>query len=314
MNRQEWVYGALAGAIGGAIGWLPAEFLAIWRPEQDSSRYLLIVLYFVLVGGCIGAAIGAADGVRSGQSQRARRGALLGAGLGLVGGALGSLPGEFAFQALQSLGLGLVGRAVGWAVVGIFIGAVHGALNRDRVRLVRGGLGGLLGGYLGGGAFEIISQLLSGGAVSRWIAVVLLGLFLGALIAIFERWLSTAQLTVITSGKQEGNRLNLTKPVVSLGCGDRDDFVLYAGEGIRVGHAQVLLKPDGYWVQPQATVYLNRQPIDAAQRLHNGQEVGIGSLTLRFSEDTAACPHCGVGNPARAEFCRGCGQPLPKKN
>ncbi len=126
MNRQEWVYGALAGAIGGAIGWLPAEFLAIWRPEQGSSRYLLIVLYFVLVGGCIGAAIGAADGVRSGQSQRARRGALVGAVLGMVGGALGSLPGEFAFQALQSLGLGLVGRAVGWAIVGILIGAVQG--------------------------------------------------------------------------------------------------------------------------------------------------------------------------------------------
>lgn len=314
MKRQEWVYGALAGAIGGAIGWLPAEFLAIWRPEQSSSRFLLIALYFMLVGGCIGAAIGAADGVRSGQSQRARRGTLMGAGLGMVGGLLGSLPGEWAFEALKGLGLGLVGRAVGWAVVGVFIGAVQGALNRDRVRMVRGGLGGLLGGYLGGGAFEIISQLLAGGAGSRWIAVVLLGLFLGALIAIFERWLSTARLTVITSGRQEGNRLELTKPVTTLGCGDRDDFVLYAGEAIQVGHAQVLLKPDGYWIEPTATLYVNRLLAQTAQRLRNGHEIGIGSLTLRFSEDTVTCAHCDTENAARADFCRGCGQALPKRS
>jgi len=275
----------------------------------------MIALYFVIVGACIGAAIGAVSGVRDGQWRRARQGGLVGAVLGLAGGAVGSLPGEFAFEALNGLGLGLIGRAAGWALVGIFIGVVQGAIARDPVRMARGGLGGLIGGYLGGGAFEIVSQLSSGGAGSRWIAVVLLGLFLGALITIFERWLSSARLTVISSGPQEGNRYEISKKFSVLGKGDRDDFMLYAGEGIYPGHAGVEEKADGCWIrplQPGSSVYVNRQLIQGEQRLRNGSEVGIGSIILRYSEDIMRCPYCDTENASRAGFCRGCGQTLPK--
>lgn len=275
----------------------------------------MIALYFVIVGACIGAAIGAVGGVRDGQWQHARQGALVGASLGLAGGAIGSLPGEFAFEAFSDLGLGLVGRAVGWALIGIFIGVVQGAIARDPMRMARGGLGGLVGGYLGGGAFEIVSQVSGGGAVSRWVAVVLLGLFLGALIAIFERWLSSARFTVISSGPQEGNRYEITKKFNVLGKGDRDDFMLYAGEGIHPGHAGVEEKNDGYWIrplQPGFSVYINRQLIQGEQRLRNGSEIGIGSITLRYREDTMRCPYCDTENATRASFCRGCGQTLPK--
>ncbi len=313
MNRRTILYGALAGALGGALGWLPAEFFALPEPTNELVKYGLIAIYFALVSAWIGAAIGALDGVINGQRAQAIAGARTGAILGAVGGAVGSLPGEVAFQALSAIDLGLVGRALGWAIVGIFIGVVQGISDRDKVRMLRGGLGGLLGGYLGGGCFELINGWLASGAGSRWIALVILGAFLGAFIAFFQRWLSDAWLVVVSSGAQEGHRLDLTKPETVLGCGDRDDFVLYAGEGIAARHAIVVEKLNGYWIQASSPTYavrLNGERIGTEQRLRPNTEIGIGSLTLRFAEKTIRCPACDRENAVKAQFCLGCGKAL----
>lgn len=315
-STQTVLYGALAGAIGGAIGWLPAELVAIPQPASVIVRYVLIVLYFVIIGGCIGASISALDGMRARLAARALAGARLGAVLGVIGGALGSLPGELAFQGLSVVHLGLVGRAVGWAIVGVLIGITQGLINRDRVRIVRGGLGGLLGGYLGGGCFELVSLALAGGAFSRWVAVVVLGLFLGALITFFQEWLSNARLTVINSGVQEGAAYDLTKAETSVGNGDGDDFVLHAGEGVTPNHAHILQKTDGYWIQPinpQYGVRVNKQLVQGEQRLRHENEIGLGSMLLRFTEQTVRCPGCGKDNAVRAHFCLGCGRALTTK-
>ncbi len=308
--------GALAGAVGGAIGWLPGELIALPQPNEPVWRYGLIVLYFVAVGGCIGAAIGSLDGVVNGVRRRALAGGATGALMGMVGGALGSLPGEFAFQGLSALGLGVVGRAFGWGVVGLFIGMAQGVYARDRARMVRGAIGGFLGGYLGGGMFETVSLVVAGGAASRWIACVLLGLFVGALAAFFQTWLAEARLVVISSGPQEGARYDLSKPKTILGRGDRDDFVLYAGEGIVAGHAVINQKPDGYWIaplQPEHSVRVEQQVIQGERKLRPGNQISLGSLTLRFSERTTRCGECGRENPLSATFCVGCGAALGGK-
>lgn len=307
------LFGALAGAIGGAIGWLPGELLAIPQPDNDLWRYGLIVAYFVAVGGCIGAAIGALDGIVNHSTKRAFTGGITGALLGMVGGALGSLPGELAFQGLSALGLGVVGRALGWGIVGFFIGMAQGVAARDRARLARGALGGLLGGYLGGGMFETVSLVVAGGAASRWIAVVLLGAFIGALVAFFQTWLAQARLTVVSSGMQEGARYDLSKPRTILGRGDRDDFVLYAGEGIVAAHAAITQKTDGYWIaplHPEHSVRVEQQVVEGERKLRPGNLISLGSLTLRFCERTISCPECGKENPIRGRFCLGCGVDL----
>ena len=313
MNTRTIFYGAMAGALGGALGWLPAEFLALPEPTNALVKDGLLALYFALVSACIGAAIGALDGVLTGRRASAMAGGRTGALLGALGGAVGSIPGELAFQALRAIGLGLVGRALGWAIVGLCIGVAQGVMDRDRVRILRGGLGGLLGGYLGGGCFELINGWLASGAGSRWLALVILGAFLGAFIAFFQRWLSDAWLVVVSSGAQEGHRLDLTKPETVIGRGDLDDFVLYAGEGVAPRHALVSEKPNGYWLQamsPQHPVRLNGGPIQTAQRLRPNTEIGLGSVTLRFGEKTVRCPQCNRENAAKAQFCLGCGKAL----
>lgn len=313
MNVRTILYGALAGAIGGAVGWLPGELAAIPRPSEAILRYVLIVLYFIVVGACIGAAIGALDGIVNGVRSRAVKGGWMGALLGLAGGALGSLPGEGTFEALSAANLGLVGRALGWAVVGIFIGVAQGVITRDKARMLRGGLGGLLGGYLGGGFFEIVSLTLARGSGSRWIAVVILGAFLGAFIAFFQEWLSDAWLVVVSSGRQEGQKYNLTKGETVLGRGDRDDFVLYAGDGVVPRHALIFRKEAGHWIRPinpEHPVWVAKQPVSGEQRLRHGDKIALGGMTLRFREQTEECPQCRRENPIRAKFCPGCGKRL----
>jgi hypothetical protein len=316
MNLRAVFYGAVAGAIGGALGWLPGELIAIPRPSETMWRYVLIALYFVVVGACIGACLGALDGIANRIRARAIQGAKVGGVLGLVGGAIGSFPGESAFEALNAVDLGLVGRALGWAIVGIFIGLAQGIGTRDRTRLFRGALGGLLGGYLGGGFFEIVSLVLARDLGSRWIAVVVLGACLGAFITFFQEWLSDAWLVVVSSGRQEGQKYNITKGETRLGHDDHDDFILFAGENIIPHHALITRKPDGLWIRPMAPanpVLINKQPVQGEQRLRHGNEVTLGSLTLRFQEQTIRCPQCNMENAARAQFCFGCGRKLVSK-
>ena len=311
MKVRVILYGALAGAIGGAVGWLPGELAAIPRPTEAALRYTLIALYFVVVGACTGAAIGSLDGVVNRVRSRAVQGGRMGTLLGLVGGAVGSLPGEGAFEVLSAVNLGLVGRATGWAIVGVFIGVSQGLITRDRARMVRGGLGGLLGGYLGGGFFEIVSTTLARGSGSRWIAVVTLGASLGAFIAFFQEWLSDAWLVVVSSGRQEGHKHNLTKGETVLGRGDRDDFILYAGESVVPRHALIVRRDAGHWIRsigPEHPIWVDKLLASGEQRLRHGSEIGLGGMTLRFYEQTAKCPQCKKENPVRAKFCSGCGK------
>lgn len=312
MNIRTIVYGALFGALGGAVGWLPGEAIALFRPETTWLKYGTVALYFVVVSGCIGAAVGAVDGVLARDRDRLRRTARLGALFGMVGGAAGSVPGELAFEVLSqaSANLTLVGRAAGWAIVGVFIGAIQGAATRDRTRLLRGALGGLLGGYLGGGFFDIVNAWVGQGILSRLIADVLLGLFLGALIAFFQEWLAEAWLVVTSAGPQEGQKYNLTKPETILGRGDRDDFVLFASPDVTADHAVIMRRPNGYFIRPRqgdTPVRIGGQPATGEVRLRPGVEVRLGSLALRYHEQERSCARCGAPVALGAKFCTRCG-------
>jgi hypothetical protein len=312
MNLRTVVYGALFGALGGAIGWLPGEALALFRPETTWLRYAAIALYFVVVSGCIGAAVGAVDGVLGHDRTRLWRTARLGVAFGIVGGAVGSVPGEFTFEMLSraNVNLSLIGRAAGWAIVGVFIGAIQGIATQDRTRLLRGALGGLLGGYLGGGFFDIVNAGVGQGTLSRLIADVLLGLFLGALIAFFQEWLAEAWLVVTSPGPQEGQKYNLTKSETVLGRGDRDDFVLFASPDVATSHAVIVRQLNGYFIRPMHAhnpVWVAGQPVAGEIRLRPGVEVRLGSLTLRYHEQARSCARCGAPVAMSTKFCPRCG-------
>src|SRR5437588_10179831 len=64
VNRRELTYKALAGLVGGALGWLPVEIVSFGHSitEQESSWYgIATVVAMALLSGLIGGLIVASD-------------------------------------------------------------------------------------------------------------------------------------------------------------------------------------------------------------------------------------------------------------
>ncbi len=350
-SKRRIIYSALAGALGGAIGWAPGELLAWPHFEIAFMRYVMTALYFIVISATIGACLGLIDR-RPGQTlKRMKSGAILGA----IGGAIGSILGEWAFEVLRAGGYALVGRAAGWAIVGAFIGFSQGAVTKDPVREWRGALGGLIGGYLGGGFFEIIGWIFPTGVLSRLIATVLLGAFIGAFIVIIERMLAQAWLYGLTS-RYEGREYIISKNPTTIGKDELSDIGLFGDPEVSPKHAIIAIESKKYWLQDAGSdkgTFVNGQRLINRHQLVNGDKLRFGGLEFIFREkfvkgevpiaqsqiETSAvreekpvlieeeerrpsptedvkqviCPSCGTPNKVGAKFCRQCGRDLTQR-
>ena len=110
-----------------------------------------------IVGISIGGALGAVDGVQARSIRLAARGAFFGGSLGLIGGLIGLVSGELIFS---YAGGGVWPRAAGWAIFGGLVGASEGIATRAPLKRTYGAIGGVLGGMVGGSAYERTSDLL----------------------------------------------------------------------------------------------------------------------------------------------------------
>ena len=136
----------------------------------------------------------------------------LGALVGCVGGAFGALVGQAAlwlfggifflsYRNLQWVGLP-VSRAIGWAVLGIFVGAAEGVRALSPKKIAVGVLGGLLGGMVGGFALEYSRLLLPGFALFRLLGLVILGLAIGFFYGLIEQGMSFGVLRILTGSSR----------------------------------------------------------------------------------------------------------------
>ena len=118
-------YNAIFGAIGGLLGWLLVG-------SVTTGSWNILVAY-AFVGAGVGLCIGALDRDgrwRGGQAFPTPRliGAGLGAATGLVSGVLGLLIGEAVFLLI---GGGIIGRALGWLLLGLFLGIGEGVVSKS---------------------------------------------------------------------------------------------------------------------------------------------------------------------------------------
>ena len=176
------------GFLGGIAAW-PAAELVLYFQGTFPTYLAFLALLGALVGALMGAFFGAAEGITSRIKKRIPTGVALGALVGCVGGAAGALVGQAALWLIGGIFLLSyknmqwfvlpVSRAIGWAVLGIFVGAGEGVRSRSPKKIVVGVVGGFLGGILGGFALEYSRLLLPGFAFFRLIGLVLLGLAVG---------------------------------------------------------------------------------------------------------------------------------------
>ncbi len=203
----------------------------------------------------------------------------------------------------NALGNGLLARAIGWGILGGFVGLCPGFATRDRRRAMRGILGGLMGGFAGGVLFNLVGYAMSsgGGTASRFIADLVVGLCVGLLVAMVEVVAKSAWLTAI-SGRREGAQFILSKDSTLIGRDDRDDVILWGDPLLATRHARIERGKGGYLLEclsMEAPTSVNGQPVRGPAPLREGDEVVLGSTRLVFhtrgapptpSAPTAAAP------------------------
>jgi hypothetical protein len=275
-------YGAVIGGWATLVGWGLSEFL--------QSRIILlsdwmdVILTTTLVGAALGAGLNVVAGAANTQWKRQLRRVGVGLGIGAAGGFVGGLIGNFV-----NISLGLP-KALGWIILGACIGVVDGLTERSWTKLRNGFIGGIVGGILGGILMQVMGFVaLRSGMLARSLALVLLGMCIGAFVAFVKVALREAWLTV-EDGYRPGRQLILSQRVTVLGRGEQVDLPFFSrpGTDLEPEHSRIIRQADGHYdIEDNHTrlgTWLNGQQIRGRSPLKDGDVIKLGTNITRFRE------------------------------
>ncbi len=280
------------GFLGGAAAWPVAELILFFQSAFPSYLSFLLPIGAV-VGLLVGAFFGAAEGITSRIKTRIPRGMIVGAAVGCVGGALGALAGQAAlwliggifllsYRDLQWVVLP-VSRAIGWAVLGVFVGAAEGVRARSPKKILVGVLGGLVGGLLGGAALEYSRLLVPHFALFRLLGLVILGLAVGLMYGLIEEGMSYGVLRVLV-GELKGKEFLLNQRRMRIGTSPRNEIALPGYSDLADVQAAIRIKkgePVLANLEPRNPVLVNEEKV-TEKKLKLGDVLKIGSAKIFY--------------------------------
>ena len=282
---------AALGLLAGAAVWPAAELVLHFQPRFASYLPFLAVLGAV-TGLLLGAVFGSAEGITSRIKSRIPPGMLLGALVGLAGGAVGLLAGQAAlwlfgeaalrsYRSFRTVVLP-VSRAIGWAVLGLFVGVGEGVRAASLKKAVVGALGGLVGGLAGGFALEYAALLLPKLAFPRLLGFLILGLAIGVFYGLVERGLSYGVLRLL-AGPLKGKEFLLNQRRLFVGRA-RSNQIALPGYQLADRQAQFRIQRGEVSLvnlEPKVPVLVNERKVQES-RLKYGDVLAIGPAKLFF--------------------------------
>ena len=237
-------------------------------------------------------------------------GALIGLGLGMVlqarvslwyhhdlvhimsmmffGAVLGSATGLFCF------GLGhfmqiwhispILSRLTSWTLLGLFIlGTTECFRSHSGIlwpRIISGGIGG----FIGGGIFELFMLYQMSGPEHLY-GLVLAGFSISLFIGLYENSVTSFALRVLT-GKQEGQIFLLDQNSFTLGYSSQNDFILNGYAEVCNLHAHIYKKDNQLFIEntdADSEVLVNYRKVDQ-QAMKKGDVIKIGTAQLQYYE------------------------------
>lgn len=311
-------YHALAGGLGGLLGWMLFGLFGDAAAPQDRLAAQLL-LGGATLGGVLGYFVASVDAVRDRSLARFCRLACYGAALGALGGALGLALGDWVnFRLVALVGAGrrggpdalnlagaMLARALGWMLLGGAVGLAEGAAFRSLRKVSYGTLGGALGGFVGGALFGLLYRLTLDrpGAASLWgaLGLVILGACIGALSALVQAVLQPASLRVLR-GWQEGREFGLDKAETVIGRDERADIALFRDMKVEKKHALIRRTGEQFVLinagAPPELTQVNGEPVPTERPLQDGDRLQLGTVLLRFQARAAGA--LGAAGAARA--------------
>jgi hypothetical protein len=189
----------------------------------------------------------------------------------------------------------VAGRSAAWACIGAATGLGMNLVRSTRPQLRNSVIGGALGGALGGAFFDPIDRyfgsIYSGGATSRLVGLLAVGLSIGIFVALVERLARDAWLRVRT-GPLAGKSFILYKTPTVIGNAPQSDVYLYKDAEIDPSHAQIHRVGTSYEIEDMSTrmgTSVGGNKI-RRRRLVSGDQIVIGSTILDFEERQKRTP------------------------
>jgi hypothetical protein len=280
------------GFLGGITAWPLAEVILCFQADFPSYLAFLAPLG-AAVGLVMGAFFGAAEGITSRIRTRIPRGMIVGAVIGCVGGAVGALAGQAALWLIGGMFLLSyrdlrwvvlpVSRAIGWGVLGVFVGAAEGARARSSKKILVGVLGGLIGGLLGGAALEYSRLLLPQFAFFRLVGLVILGIAIAVFYGIIEQGMSYGVLRVLV-GDLKGKEFLLNQRRMRIGRSPRIEIALPTYDELADVQADIRIRkgePVLANLRPENAVLVNEQKV-SEKKLKFGDVIKVGSAKIFY--------------------------------
>jgi hypothetical protein len=222
------------------------------------------------------------------------RGLVINGSVGTVLGLLGGvIVGSFINTLYQALGGGhsehmaqqVMARAIGWAILGLFLSAAPGVVLRNWKRFGIGLAGGFMGGLLGGLLFDLIGRVTSSNLASRFVAIVAIGFIAGLGTGLIEKAAKTGWVRVI-AGLIAGKQFIIYKNPTYIGSSPQCEIYLFKDPRVGPRHAAIHAVPGGYEIEdlrsPTGT-FVNGKPVTRT-RLHKNDQVQVSTTVFQFQE------------------------------
>jgi hypothetical protein len=187
-------------------------------------------------------------------------------------------------------------RSAAWTCIGAATGLGMNLVRSTRTQLRNSVIGGALGGALGGLFFDPIDRwvgasMFTGGATSRLVGLLAVGLAIGIFVALVERLGRDAWLRVRT-GPLAGKSFILYKTPTVIGNSPQSDVYLYKDAEIDPSHAQVHRVGTTYEIEDMSSrmgTSVGGSKV-RRRRLVSGDQIVIGSTILDFEERQKRTP------------------------
>ena len=302
LNRRELTFKALAGLVGGAIGWLPVE-LASHNSHlgqvQTTGEMLAYYISAALAAGAIGAFITAVDTSDIRLTPESKRRFIRGFAICAVLSLLSTYFGNYVFNwVLVAGGVGfsangelvsgsiitlVIARLLGWAIDGALLGAGVGLATLTMENVPKGALGGLVGGAVGGIGFDLIGAIVGGGMASRFFGEAVTGLAIGLFIGLVQELTKAAWITV-EHGRLRGRQYRIDGARASIGRAEENPVGLFGDPSVQQRHAVIERRGADYVIRNLAIqdgTFVNGNRIETVD-LRDGDRINIGGYEMLF--------------------------------
>ena len=297
INKRELFLKALAGLLGGALGWLPVELSSHGHTltEQLSTTsvyasYAAMALFSGFIGGFIIAVESQELSFTPAMQKRFLRGFVICFVVALFADYLSNSVfssilnfGGWSFNREGSMFYLYCARVASWVIMGTMLGAGVGASSLSLPNVIKGAAGGWVGGFIGGALFDPINRMTGGGLASRLIGLSSIGFMIGLFIGLVQELTKAAWVTV-DQGRLRGRQFRIEGSRMTMGRAEENPIGLFGDTGVQARHAVIERKGSEYTLRNLAVqegTFVNGQRIETVA-IRDGDQIRIGGYQLGF--------------------------------